>query len=99
MIHLALGIIATLSSTTAVAGPVIDTQDVTRFYELYDATGGRPTADQQQHAHQRRAAQNEGPLGLAHEELEAILKAGEVRRLHHNRRRLIFDRLEDFGLE
>ena len=31
------------------AGPVIQTEDVDRFYRLYDATGGHPTADQLQH--------------------------------------------------
>ena len=31
------------------AGPVIQTEDVDRFYRLYDATDGHPTADQLQH--------------------------------------------------
>ncbi|MGB9330677.1 MAG: DUF2268 domain-containing putative Zn-dependent protease [Steroidobacteraceae bacterium] len=31
------------------AGPVIQTEDVDRFYKLYDAAGGHPTADQLQH--------------------------------------------------
>ena len=33
------------SPADKVAGPVIETGDVDRFYELYDAAGGRPTAD------------------------------------------------------
>jgi Predicted Zn-dependent protease (DUF2268) len=31
------------------AGPIIHTEDVARFYEVYDAAGGHPTADQLQH--------------------------------------------------
>jgi hypothetical protein len=31
------------------AGPVIQTDDVDRFYKVYDAAGGHPTADQLQH--------------------------------------------------
>jgi len=31
------------------AGPVIEVDDVTRFYQVYDAAGGHPTADQLQH--------------------------------------------------
>ncbi|MFC3551668.1 DUF2268 domain-containing putative Zn-dependent protease [Lysobacter cavernae] len=31
------------------AGPVIHTEDVDRFYRVYDAAGGRPTAEQLQH--------------------------------------------------
>ncbi len=31
------------------AGPVIQIDDVTRFYKVYDAAGGHPTADQLQH--------------------------------------------------
>jgi hypothetical protein len=30
-------------------GPTIHTEDVDRFYEIYDITGGHPTADQLQH--------------------------------------------------
>jgi hypothetical protein len=30
-------------------GPVIQTEDVDRFYKVYDAAGGHPTADQLQH--------------------------------------------------
>lgn len=46
----------------APAGPalVIETGDVDRFYALYDATGGRPTADQLQ------AYLDEGSEGLRH---------------------------------
>jgi len=41
----------TPAATTSAApdSPVIHTEDVARFYELYDATGGHPTADQLQH--------------------------------------------------
>src|ERR1700679_4037384 len=31
------------------AGPVIQIEDVDRFYKVYDAAGGHPTADQLQH--------------------------------------------------
>src|SRR5690348_13301270 len=31
------------------SGPVIHLEDVTRFYRVYDAAGGQPTADQLQH--------------------------------------------------
>lgn len=31
------------------AGPVIETRDVERFYKVYDAAGGRPTAEALQH--------------------------------------------------
>jgi Predicted Zn-dependent protease (DUF2268) len=31
------------------AGPAIHTEDVTRFYELYDSTAGRPSVEQLQH--------------------------------------------------
>ena len=31
------------------AGPTIHVEDVTRFYQVYDAAGGHPTADQLQH--------------------------------------------------
>lgn len=30
-------------------GPTIHTEDVDRFYEIYDIAGGHPTADQLQH--------------------------------------------------
>lgn len=40
---------ATSTASATAAGPVIETQDVDRFYKLYDATGGHPTADQLQH--------------------------------------------------
>ncbi len=40
---------ATSTASATAAGPVIETQDVERFYKLYDATGGHPTADQLQH--------------------------------------------------
>jgi hypothetical protein len=33
----------------AAAGPDIQTEDVERFYKVYDAAGGHPTADQLQH--------------------------------------------------
>jgi hypothetical protein len=35
-------------ATHPAAGPVIDIEDVARFYKLYDATGGHPTAAQLQ---------------------------------------------------
>jgi hypothetical protein len=38
---------STTSSTEA--GPVIHIEDVDRFYKVYDAAGGHPTADQLQH--------------------------------------------------
>jgi hypothetical protein len=37
------------TSTAVSGGPVVQTEDVDRFYKLYDATGGHPTADQLQH--------------------------------------------------
>lgn len=41
---------ASLLATAATAGePVIRTEDVTLFYQVYDAAGGHPTADQLQH--------------------------------------------------
>jgi Predicted Zn-dependent protease (DUF2268) len=39
---------ATTTSATP-DSPLIHTEDVARFYKLYDATGGHPTADQLQH--------------------------------------------------
>lgn len=39
------------------AGPVIDTRDVTRFFEIYDAADGRPTAEQLQHDYLDRGTQ------------------------------------------
>jgi hypothetical protein len=44
-----LGTAWSATSTAASAGPVVQTEDVDRFYKLYDATGGHPTADQLQH--------------------------------------------------
>jgi hypothetical protein len=41
--------IALAATPAAPAGPRIQTEDVYRFYKLYDATGGHPTADQLQH--------------------------------------------------
>ena len=38
--------IAGASATAAPKGPEILTSDVTRFYEVYEAAGGRPTAEQ-----------------------------------------------------
>jgi hypothetical protein len=40
---------ATSAQAAAAAKPVIVIEDVARFYKLYDAAGGRPTADQLQH--------------------------------------------------
>jgi hypothetical protein len=40
---------AMATTAAAPAGPRIQTEDVYRFYKLYDATGGHPTADQLQH--------------------------------------------------
>jgi hypothetical protein len=47
--------------TTSVAGPVIRIEDVARFYKLYDATGGHPTAEQLQ-----RDYLDAGSEGLRH---------------------------------
>jgi len=46
-----LGHTTSASAKTAAppAGPEIQIEDVYRFYKLYDATGGHPTADQLQH--------------------------------------------------
>lgn len=38
------------------ASPVVHTEDVTLFYQVYDAAGGHPTADQIQHDYSTRAA-------------------------------------------
>jgi hypothetical protein len=40
---------ATATVADAAAGPVSQIEDVDRFYKLYDAAGGHPTADQLQH--------------------------------------------------
>jgi hypothetical protein len=40
---------ATSTASKRAAGPVIQIEDVDRFYKVYDAAGGRPTADQLQH--------------------------------------------------
>lgn len=37
------------SPVNKAAGPVIETRDVDRFYKVYDAAGGRPTAEALQH--------------------------------------------------
>ena len=37
------------SASATEAGPVIQIDDVVRFYQVYDAAGGHPTADQLQH--------------------------------------------------
>lgn len=37
------------TATSAAAGPTIEIEDVERFYRIYDAAGGKPTADQLQH--------------------------------------------------
>jgi hypothetical protein len=51
MLLVALGPTTSAMATTAAAptDPEIQIEDVYRFYELYDATGGHPTADQLQH--------------------------------------------------
>jgi hypothetical protein len=51
MLLISLGHIAGAVATTATtpAGPEIQIEDVYRFYKLYDATSGHPTADQLQH--------------------------------------------------
>ena len=49
------------TSTTSVAGPVIQTEDVERFYKIYDAAGGHPSADQLQHDYL-----DQGTPGLHH---------------------------------
>lgn len=38
--------LATAAAAAAARGPVIRTDDVTRFFQVYDAAGGHPTADQ-----------------------------------------------------
>ena len=40
---------ATSTASGAPSGPVIQIEDVDRFYKVYDAAGGHPTADQLQH--------------------------------------------------
>ena len=40
---------ATAPAADTAAGPVIQTEDVDRFYKVYEAAGGHPTADQLQH--------------------------------------------------
>jgi hypothetical protein len=40
---------ATPTASSPAAGPVILIEDVDRFYKVYDAAGGHPTADQLQH--------------------------------------------------
>jgi hypothetical protein len=40
---------ASSPSSAPAAGPVIQIEDVERFYKVYDAAGGHPTADQLQH--------------------------------------------------
>jgi Predicted Zn-dependent protease (DUF2268) len=49
------------TSTTSVAGPVIQTEDVERFYKIYDAAGGHPSAVQLQHDYL-----DQGTPGLHH---------------------------------
>ena len=46
-----IGLIAwvAISATAQGAAPEIHTEDVNRFYEIYEAAGGHPTADQLQH--------------------------------------------------
>ncbi len=40
---------ATSTASAPESGPVIQIEDVTLFYKVYDASGGHPTADQLQH--------------------------------------------------
>jgi hypothetical protein len=40
---------ATSTASAPESGPVIQVEDVTLFYKVYDAAGGHPTADQLQH--------------------------------------------------
>lgn len=50
MLLVSFGLTAsTVANAAAPAGAQIQTQDVYRFYKLYEATGGHPTADQLQH--------------------------------------------------
>jgi len=58
---MALVVMVLAASPAAAAGPEILTGDVERFYRLYDATGGRPTAE----AIQRDYLAHASP-GLAH---------------------------------
>jgi hypothetical protein len=41
--------IAASTASSPAAGPLIHVEDVDRFYKVYDAAGGHPTADQLQH--------------------------------------------------
>ncbi len=43
------GFAGSATAAGAVAGPAIHTEDVTRFYRVYDAAGGHPGVDQLQH--------------------------------------------------
>jgi hypothetical protein len=40
---------ATSTTSAPVAGPIVHTEDVDRFYQVYDAAGGHPSAEQLQH--------------------------------------------------
>lgn len=45
-----LGLVAwSAAAASSGAGPVFHTEDVTRFYEVYNAAGGHPSVDQLQH--------------------------------------------------
>lgn len=49
------------TAPTTAAGPTIQIEDVERFYRIYDAAGGKPTADQLQHDYL-----DPGSAGLQH---------------------------------
>jgi hypothetical protein len=48
--------IAALTGVSTSQGPAIHIEDVGRFYQIYDAAGGRPSADQLQHEYVDQAA-------------------------------------------
>ncbi len=47
-IAILIGAFACMAAASAADGPEIQTEDVDRFYKIYDAAGGRPTAEQLQ---------------------------------------------------
>jgi len=44
-----VSIVGSAATVSAAAGPVIQTEDVERFYRVYEAANGQPTAEQLQH--------------------------------------------------
>src|SRR5580704_10952090 len=51
LMRISAGVVIVIGSVVCadIAGPVIQIEDVARFFKLYDATDGHPTADQIQH--------------------------------------------------